>query len=276
MSILLYIGTVLLSTTQATLGKLVGGEGNQTAFNLCKSVAALVMFSVFGIFSFSFNVPTLIYGTVFGVFLYLATWSSLSAFICGPMALTSMIASFSLIIPCTYGIAFLEEPCTLFTVCGFVLLSAAFILISYKKKNDKAISAKWLIITVITLITNGICSLIMKLHQIDFPEKYQNDFMIYAYLVASIMFVIELLIKQNKSKCFDIKGVLAGLANGGGNYLTIYLASGEDASIMFPIISVLTAVTALSAGRLIFKEKLSLIQIIGFAFGIASVVLLKL
>lgn len=278
MKILLYAGTVLLTVTQSTLSKLVGKDGNQTVFNLSKTVAALLMFSLFGIFTFSFNIQTLIYGSVFGIFLYLATWSGISALVCGPMALTSMLASFSLIIPCIYGICFLNEPCTLFTVIGFLLLAIAFILISTKRKNDKNISVKWLILTITTTVANGICSVILKLHQIHFPGQYKNEFMMFAYIVASIMFLVALLIRLPKKKVnyFDIKGAAAGLANGGANFLTIFLASMEDASIMFPVISALTAVTVLGAGKFIFKEKLTVFQIIGFVLGIASVVLLKI
>ncbi len=278
MKILLYAGAVLLSTTQSTLSKMVGKGGNPTVFNLNKSIAALFMFTLFGIFSFSFNVPTLLYGSAFGVILYVSTWSGLNALLCGPMALTSMLASFSLIIPCIYGICFLDEPLTLLTVIGFVLLASAFILISAKKKNDKNISAKWLVLTVTALVSNGVCSLILKLHQTRFPGQYKSEFMIYAYVVASIIFLISLLLKLPKEKTnyFDFKGCLAGIANGGANFLTIFLASMESASVMFPVISALTAVAVLSAGKIIFKEKLTVSQIIGFVLGIASVVLLNI
>ena len=73
-----------------------------------------------------------------------------------------------------------------------------------------------------------------------------------------------------------IFGLIGGACNCGANLLTLYLASAENASILFPVLSAVNAVLSCLIGRVIFKEKLSLIQIISIALGISSVVMLKI
>jgi multidrug transporter EmrE-like cation transporter len=56
----------------------------------------------------------------------------------------------------------------------------------------------------------------------------------------------------------------------------LMLATVEDASVMFPVLSAGNAVGACLVGRIVFKERLTVLQMISILFGILSVVLLKI
>ena len=60
--------------------------------------------------------------------------------------------------------------------------------------------------------------------------------------------------------------VLSGLANGIANFLTLVLAGMENASVLFPIISVGTILVSLHCGRLFkfhrFKQEKQLLPIV--------------
>ena len=71
-------------------------------------------------------------------------------------------------------------------------------------------------------------------------------------------------------------GLLSGVMNCLANFSILFLANGENASVLFPVLSALNAIGACLIGRFIFKEKLTPLQLVSICLGIASVVLLKM
>jgi len=97
-------------------------------------------------------------------------------------------------------------------------------------------------------------------------------------LICLSIFALSALIYRNdgKFKKENVKfaapaGVLLGL----NNYLTLSLSSLLNASVLFPTVSVFQVIFNLAFSKLIFKEKLSLIQIFGVLLGVISVLLIK-
>ena len=100
MSYLLYLGVVLFSVTQSATTKLFHkGGGSQLAFNAIKALSAFVLMLVVSLFRFNFHLPTLLFGMAYGVLLCVSMYAGYEALRRGPMALTSMLVSFSIIIP---------------------------------------------------------------------------------------------------------------------------------------------------------------------------------
>lgn len=274
---LLYASNVLCSSGQSALGKLYGKRnGNSVNFNLSKSLAAVVLFIVFSIFSgFSFHQPTIIFGFFYGLSLLVSMYCGFAALACGPMAITSVIASFSLIIPYIFGIAVFGEPAKITGICGIVLIAAALMLMNFRKPEN--LSARWWILSLMTFLTNGICSVLQKYHQICFPGKYSTEFMLSAMAVVLIILSAVSLAKKDGGKIdFTALGFASGVLNALANYLTIYLSATENASTLFPIISVANAIASWCFGRFAFGEKLRRTQLFGLALGIVSVLLMKI
>ena len=103
-------------------------------------------------------------------------------------------------------------------------------------------------------------------------------------LVGSVVFAL-LLLKdwrqvQGKGKQTALKGsvcgVVAGFANGTYNYFVLYLAGLESAVVMFPIVSVSSIAISLIAGRLLFKERLNMLQIVGVILAAAAIFFIKI
>jgi multidrug transporter EmrE-like cation transporter len=108
--------------------------------------------------------------------------------------------------------------------------------------------------------------------------------MVFGMAAAFITFILISVFKKGAQKPIEkeavklslLFGFIGGACNCGSNFLTLYLAAAENASILFPILSAANALLSCIIGRVIFKEKLSVLQIISIGLGIASVVLLKL
>ncbi len=284
MDILLYASIVIFSVMQSASVKFYNRtKGDSIAFNVIKSCSALVFFAVLSIWGLDINAETALYGCLYGISLTVSMYSGYKALVSGPMALTSLIVSFSVIIPVIYGIGFCNEKMSLFKGLGFLFLVIAIISANVgKPKNpaEKASSGKWLLFVMITFVTNGICSVLQKLHQIKFPGEYSSEFMLFAMLTCSAAFVIisafRLSVKSYKAVGGKKYAFIAGITNAIVNYLTIVLAGFESASVLFPTISVGTILGALLCGTVLFKEKMRVNHFVALAGGIAAVVFLKI
>ncbi len=263
-------------------------DGNVSAFNILKSAAALLCMLAFSVIGFSFHKPTLLYGTVFGFLLAVSMYSGYKALSVGALSLTSLISSFSVIIPICYGILFCKEDVTLLKIIGFIFMATAIIFSSVGKRGAECVDyKKWVLFIALTFISNGLCSVVQKMHQIAYPGEFSPEFMTIAMAVCFCVFLllsIPQLIKRDKTVEVSKKniaiaslfGVLAGVACGMMNLLTIILAGKENASVMYPIISVGTILAAMCYGVFVLKEKIRGFQIIAILSGIISVVFLKL
>ncbi len=285
MEYLIYFLILLSSAVQSSTTKLYNRcSGNSTVFNGIKATSALALFALMAIFGFTFHFPTLMLGLLYGASLCLSMHTGFLALCLGPMALTSMLVSFSVLIPLVYGALVLGEKIGLVQAIAFALLVFAIILTNIDKlrsgkKAEKGYT-KWLICVFLTFAANGLCSVIQKQHQVLYPGAYSREFMLYAMLLCALVFSTIALIRLRPGQIFTTKGkvygILSGIANGLVGFFTLILAGLENATVLFPIISAGTILAALLCGKFIFKEKLRLHHYFALIFGICAVVLMKL
>lgn len=285
MSILIYLCIIIASVTRSATSKLYNrSDGPSYVFNAIKTLSALILFILMGIVQFRFHLPTVLYGAAYGAFLCIASYSGFRALSMGPMSLTSMLVSFSLIIPLVWGIAVRGEQVSLIQYVGILLLMVALVLVNADKLrrggSDGKINRLWFLYVAITFACDGACSILQKEHQTQFPSQYSKEFMFFAMLLCSAVFVISAFRKMTFSEIKAVKGkkfaVLSGVTNAVQNYLTMILAGFENATALFPIISAGTVLGSLACGGIAFKEKLKINQYLAIALGIAAVVLLKI
>ena len=308
-TIFLYVFTILCSVGQSTLTKLNSKKnGSAAAYNFLKSAGFLLILLAIFAFDRTANLPTLAYGAVFGCLLVIANLCGYYALQEGPMALTSMLVTFSLLLPYAYGVAALGETPSVPQIVGICLFFVSLVLIrsdsfgASRQNSSARISGKWALLTFATLIANGLSSIVQKLHQVKFPGLYSAEFTSVAGIVNCIVFGILFLIAlmraghsspepvvpsgseeaparhgfRNAFAASLILGGLAGVLNGTFNFTQLRLAATEDASILYPVISAGVMLCVFLTGRLFFKEKMNRLQTLGFAVGVSAVILLKL
>lgn len=285
MVIAIYILIILASATQSATTKLFNRNCSHSAvFNTIKSCTALILFALIAAFGFTFHWQTVLFGVLYGICLCISMYAGYQALCRGPMALTSMLVSFSVMIPLIWGLTVGNETLKKIQYPALVLLLLAIILTNVDKIKAKRTTQTnyglWLLFVGITLACNGICSILQTQHQMLYPEAYSKEYMLFAMLLCSVIFSISALKKISPKELKMIKGkrygVLSGLANGIANFLTLVLAGLENASILFPIISAGTILASLLCGRLLFREKLKANHYVALASGIVAVILLKL
>ena len=147
MKILCVIAVILLLTVQNALRK----QYNQAkeprgafTFSAVGCLFALMFFVVSSRFSLDFKVEILPYALGFAASYGTAVIFSFLAIKHGSLSLSSLISSYSLIVPTLFGIAFLGEEQSATLYIGLLALCISLLLVNLKKtKDDKKINVKW-------------------------------------------------------------------------------------------------------------------------------------
>lgn len=247
-------------------------------FMTFSAISAMLFFLIMSGGKLTFELSILKYSVAFAAAYIAASVGLFFALRFGPLSITSLIISYSLIIPTLYGVFFLNEVVGIIGIVGIIMLCVSLFLLNIKKGQVK-INVKWIIFLTVAFIGNGMCSTIQKIQQLNSGGAYKNEFMIIALAItALVMFVLSLITEKNESDIpLLIKySVPKGLFNGAVNFLVMVLSGMLPNTILFPSISAGSIVLSCIVAVFIYKEKLSLQQIFGYIIGITSVILLNL
>ncbi len=199
----------------------------------------------------------------------------------GSLAITSLMLSYSLVIPTLYG--FLTgEKATAAQLTGLGLLLVSTYLVQEKPtEQERKATFKWVIALTIAFLCNGLCSVIQTAQQRRFHGIYNSEFMIAALLIASVISLsVGLLTERRQWKQILQKGLvsgaLCGLSNGATNFLVMIIVETVAASVFFPVLSGAQLVLLFLISSAVYHEKFLPRQLFGLALGIVSIVLLNL
>jgi drug/metabolite transporter (DMT)-like permease len=279
---LLLIIVIFVSVQQVTKKaynlKVVGGA---MSFSAASCVAAVLVFLITSGGKLNFSAEFLPYSLLFALSYSVTVVTGMLAIMSGPLSLTCLVTSFSLIIPTVYGIIVLQEPVSTNLFIGLGLLAVALVLINLEEKGEKKITLKWAIYVILAFVGNGMCSTVQKVQQIDLNGQYKSEFMIVALVISIVAMGVIALCAEKKQILPNLKAgfwlyTICGLANGVTNFLVIFLSSRMAASVMFPVISAGGIVLTFFISLFFYKEKLSKWQILGSALGLVSVIFLNL
>lgn len=253
---------------------------NPFFYSMVVAFTAMIFFVVSAGFKLNFNIEFLPYSIIFGVFFAIASVGNVYAMENGPMSLTSLVLSLSLILPTMFGIIVLDDPIGIFKYVGIFLLIVAIVLINIKNEKGTKLSLKWAIYALLTFICNGGCTIAQKMQQLAFDGAYKSEFMIVSLVIVWVsLFLFGLKKHGDKKEMLKIAAKYAapaGLANGMVNLLIMILTGMLPTAVLFPSISAGGMALTFMLALTIFKEKLSKTQTIGYIAGIISVVLLNL
>lgn len=276
MPALLFLLNALCYAGQSATGKQYAARGGASqSFYLSKSVSAFILFALWILIAGKgIHFATAPYALVYGVCLTVSMHAGFIALSCGPMALTSIMAAMSLMIPFLWGLIFWQEQVTLLSGIGVFLLLGAVILIHYRKQGS--ISRKWLCYSMMTMVMNGACSVIQKYHQMAFPGMHQGDFMFCAMAVVFIFFLCKAVKKDHGPLGFSLLGACSGVLNGLANLIILVLAAEQTASGLFPLISAGNVIAAWLTGILFFRDQIRKFQLLGLFLGISGIIFMNL
>lgn len=222
----------------------------------------------------------------FGLSYAAATVFVVLAIKCGSLAKTTLITSYSLLVPAFAGLIILREPLGIPMIAGMILLVLSLWLTNHRQKTadtpKEKISLKWLVFVLLGFVGNGMCSTVQKLA----PHYLGADVNLTLSTIAALgLSTVVLIAASFLTRETDLKTTLrvggplslfCGLFNGAVNYLAIYLNQFIPASVMFPVLSAGEIILIVPYSLLVRRERFTAKQWAGFAVGVVSVVLLNL
>jgi len=202
----------------------------------------------------------------------------------GSLAITTLIMSYSLVIPTVYGLLFLHEKAGILQYLGIACLLVSLFLIRKKqeeKEEEKKVSFRWAMYVLIAFFTNGMCSVIQNMQQRRFEGVHNGNFMIVALLLSAASLLVFALAFERKQMLTVVKkgavfAAAVGTSNGALNLFVMLTVATMAASVFFPLLSAGQIVFTFLLSVLVFKEKFMFRQIIGLACGIVALVLLNI
>ena len=232
----------------------------------------------------SLGTDILPYSAGFAAMFALATVFSVMALTIGSLAITSLVLSYSLIIPTLYGILFLNEKITPLKCGGILLLLISLFLVRAQTKEDNKASkptVKWIIYVLIAFVANGMCSVVQNAQQRRFNGMQNSNFMILALIISTaVLLVLSIVFERNTILIALKKGAVfsaaCGICNGATNYLVMVIIAAVASSVFFPVLSAGQIILTFIISVLAYREKFIPRQIAGLACGLASLVLLNI
>ena len=300
MAYFLMIVCVITCTIQSPFKKIYQSKSNKGTFLFVAMItlAAAFFFAGACLFQgFSFELAALPYSLLFAFALAVCNVTSVLALRYGSLALTSLISSYSLMIPTVYGFLRFKEHVYVSQLIGLVLLVISLYMTNMVKKKpvgnveDTAAAAEekqkkntfvlWLIMAIAMALSNAMCTIVQREEQVRFDGAYKNEFMLIALLVSFVAMLAIGLVRERRDlktvvKLGAVPAVLTGAANGGTNLLVMIVTATIATSVFYPVISGGGMVLAYVISVTFFKEKFTTMQKIGILLGVASLLFLNI
>lgn len=221
---------------------------------------------------------TFFIGIIFGVVTSLSNLFKMLSLSTGPMNITILVTTSSMIIPTMSGIFFGEsfsiaKLCIVILLIGFIYLYIS--KNSASKDDDVKVNKKWLLYCILAFVSIGMVGVIQKIHQSSAYKSEVSGFLFIAFICA-IIFCFFRSRSCEQKLILDKKLILIGLICGGCtfgmNYINLKLSGLLPSQLFFPLVNGSTIVLSSLFSVIVFKEKLSKRQTIGLVGGIVSLI----
>ena len=204
----------------------------------------------------------------------------------GSFGLTRLVTSFSGIIAIFYGIFFLSERPHFITYIAIVLVFLSVFLMRFEdsSKGDsegKTFSVKWLISTLLCVVSNGFIAILTKAQQNVFAGECDSEFKAMSYVGAFIALTVLGFILEKDNLSYILRhgsayGILAGFVNGGHNLTTLVLYSLAPISVVSPMATGLGLIASFALSVFLYREKFTKMQGVAVAIGFVAFILFQI
>lgn len=229
---------------------------------------------IFGILTLngSLSLYTVLLGVLFGVVTALSNLYKMLALSKGPMHITLLITTSSMIIPTLSGV-FFGEKFSLFKIL-LVLILIYFIYLSIGKSKEGKINKSWGIYCLLTFILMGSIGIIQKIHQTSSHKSEISGFLFVSFFISLIISGLRVKDKKNfkDKKNLIPLAMICGVCTFTMNFLNLKLSGLLPSQLFFPLVNGSAIVLSSVMSAVLFKERLSKRQTVGLIGGILSLI----
>ncbi len=278
MNILLLSVSMLSVLVQDIVFNIAGKEklksgGSVYAFNCIMFAVCTLVFTALSIGS-GVSLYSVIMGIIFGitgVFMYSCR---IKAFAEGPMHITALIITASMIIPALSGVFLYGEKLSVMKVLSMALLISFIALGAKSGENGKKVNLKWIIACVVSFFAQGAIGVMQKIHQSSVHKDELFPFLACSFAVSFIYSAFAA--KKGETQKFDkatvIFALVCGVCTFTMNYLNLKLSGIIPSQIFFPVVNGGPVILTSLCSVIIFKEKLTVRQTVGMVGGLLSLI----
>ncbi len=261
-------------------------------FNACFTFVASICTMITALTKGSLYIPLshIPAAAIFGLGFSLTVYYNLKALHNGPVSITTLIVNFSLVMPLAYSFIWLNEDITPLRIIGILLIIVCMIIFTNPKvTGEEKISAKWIISALLSLLFNGIISLIQKIYALQTGNGYAAPYLMYCYIFATIFSILICIftnINRTGEDRIDLRrfftlpmcgiALLCGFSNSFLNYMVLLLATMMDGAIVYPAVQGGGPIITTIISMIFFGEKLPWKKGAAILLGVAAIVLLNL
>lgn len=196
------------------------------------------------------------------------------------VSVASVAGKMSVVIPVFFGIFLYNEKITILKFLGIAIALVAVYLTSVKDDSGSNKNGN-LIYPILLFFGSGAIDTTLKYIEINYvPEEDVAIFSGTLFSIAAIFGILILIIKYFKERTsFGFKNIIAGVVLGVPNYYSIIFlikalqVDGFESSTLFTINNVGIVVCSTIIGLILFKEKLSIKNVVGVILALVGIVM---
>lgn len=243
-------------------------------FNLYTYLVAFALFLISALGE-SISFYTVALAVVFGLTTFVSYLFKMRALASGPMHITILITTASMIIPALSGAVMFGESFSFLKGVAIIFLIFFIFLSNSKNKSEKGIEKMWLMYCLITFVAQGTIGVLQKIHQASAHKNELGVFLAVSF-ICSVIFSSIMNKKSGGSfhleKSSFLMACFCGICTFTMNFLNLKLSGIIPSQIFFPLVNggaiILTALVSV----VVFKEKLNIKQLAGLIGGILSLI----
>ena len=247
--------------------------------NMWVDLGASVLLAGYVLLSGSgFSLYTVLLGMVFGCVTALGAVCKLKALEKGPMSLTILLITASMVIPAFSGALFWQEAISVWKIAGtFVMILAGYLAAG---KGEGKTSRIWLAYCIGAFLFIGSVGILQKIHQTSPWREQKISFLLVAFLTASVFCAILSRNPGGKTQPFQLtkkQWLIFGLCSicmTLNNVINLHLSGILPSVLFFPIVNGGTTVLSVLTALILFREKLTKRKLAALCVALAALSML--
>lgn len=194
-AVILVIAGIFLYAGQGFFRKLYSISENGPAavplFNIIYGLLVAVVTFVYNGFSLEPDIPTLIFGIVNGIALFLYNISGIEAARTGPYIYQNLISTFGgILVPLACSLIYWKDSLSVLKIAGIVIMLISLVVYNLGNKQEGKMSRIYLVWVALNFLANGIYSAVNDAQQRVEEGTLRNDLIIIIFLTSALITII--------------------------------------------------------------------------------------
>lgn len=291
MSYLLMLATILCFAGQGFFNKYysINYQGpKQAAPPVFACIYGILVFCLTFLYSgltYHFHLPTLCFGLLNGLVLFLYNLSAINSARRGPYTFQGMMGSFGgIIVPLVITLVFWKDHLSLIKFIGILLMLVALFLYNSKGFKGSAPLKGYYLWVFLLFLFNGCYNTVMDAQQRVAQNSLRNEMVMTTFLFSAVISLIYLLIIQKKEikpalmmgKTALISVLISSVCASAAVNVMLFTLRYVPASILYTTLAGGGLITNTILSVTVLKEKLSLHHFLGIGVAVAALVIMNL